>query len=1546
MRTIPILLALLLLIPELIYGQITDDRPHKIIGDADIVDSVHFSSDTVYVLDKLVFVEDGEILTIDPGTVIKSDTGSNDSISALIVARGGQLYAPGTKAEPIIFTSILDDLDDPDDLPMDTTGRGKWGGVVILGQAIINTTSGTNQLAFLPSWETRDEYGGVIDDDSSGVLQFISIRHAGSQCQGIEMPGLTLAGVGSRTVIDHIEVIHGKGDGFDFLGGAPRCKFMVAAFCCDEGFDSNEGFRGFGQYWFTIMPDAYDGGHHAAQHKGGTNPEDGTPYAIPTIANATYIGCGSSAPNPNVCLRFNDNGGGNYYNSIFTDHSQYGIAIEDTDASYPSTECTPSYTEDSEKRLVCGDIDIQGNLWWDFGYGNSVTDIAPQQFSQDIVFSGFNNNDITDPQITRIDRTPGARLLNPNPVMGGISDGTADTLLLPDPWFDRVNFMGAFYPYMALWTDDWSGLDFYGYTEKITFSIVLSPFDSLAYLPLPVEELRVIGTRFINPSVLDTVNLTKIIFSLYKIPGTTYNPDNDIQVRVYSANENFLPDSILSDTYVSGGELAGQWNVVDSLYEVTIELDEPDQPQIAPLSSYFTTFKSVSGDTIKLVTSVLEPCGSKEPPSPCDPENPFDHVISYDGGSSFDFENDLIYDPAIGVGLGNSPTYLDEHQVSVDIQYFGYLIRGLPFTNNITIGLDVATFIQMVRGADNPVYIISLEEHHLTASGDPDKDRDDFISPELIDCRYFEVSDVDMYDYDKNSTNIYYVLINGGGIAFRETYYYYRPNVLDNSLVPWAVVENISLSDIDPGPDGIYDIEISAPPASAVYDRNFVFSDYSMRFMFDLDIDITETIHVDQDVLPSILGTSENRMSVILFNQVLGDFPLVWDYDIFDNPLGEFEFVFDDNAEYTLFHNIVYSGPIFSIGLPKLGSIEINADLGTQATLRAEGGLSTVNSLNTLIEPQISTYASATINFESFLSIAAGRFSFNDQSNYNFHMEINDTPPIFTSGHCFNMEMGYSYYIRVLWKRWRGSGTKTILIDCPKEDGVTSEDLVVADVQTQKQEDDTYYDTPAMATSYDESMLMAAFPHKEADDKIEIYYSLHDGNHWSEPEPATNTSYSKGDLDLTAKGIDGFAAVWVEQNEFDTVGFNFETDFLELFKSQDIVVSQYNALTQTWQNPVRITNDQKTDGRPTIAGNQDGIIYVAWVHNEDTEDYLPTNNRIDYAVYNGATWSSPTEIPGQSGYNLQPDLSVDTASGNAILVWVQDLDGVIKSFGDRDLKLVEIDPSGAIVHQETVGALDGPFSPSVAVSDDGDIVIGYERWGDMIVKDAYGSHTDTVGLGDNIKIAASIDRGSGWQTYAIGDVDTAGYGANPKVIINNHTDSAYIIAQGFEKGDTMRYDGEIIATSISLIDDPGQWIKPEFLIYDTIYNLMGDAEFDPAGELRILYLADIPTTTNFPAGLDQIYEISSQESCCDAPGDANNDGACNIGDEVYLGNYIFRPGQCDNPPGNTIGCPPECVPEGDANADGAVNIGDEVFLGNYIFRPPPVSPAPECGPGK
>ena len=63
-------------------------------------------------------------------------------------------------------------------------------------------------------------------------------------------------------------------------------------------------------------------------------------------------------------------------------------------------------------------------------------------------------------------------------------------------------------------------------------------------------------------------------------------------------------------------------------------------------------------------------------------------------------------------------------------------------------------------------------------------------------------------------------------------------------------------------------------------------------------------------------------------------------------------------------------------------------------------------------------------------------------------------------------------------------------------------------------------------------------------------------------------------------------------------------------------------------------------------------------------------------------------------------------------------------------------------------------------------------------------------------------------------------------------------------------------------------------------------------------------------------------------GDANGDRTVNVGDGVYIINYIFKGGPAPVPPA-----------AGDANCDGLTNIGDAVFIINFIFKG---GPAPYC----
>ncbi len=63
-------------------------------------------------------------------------------------------------------------------------------------------------------------------------------------------------------------------------------------------------------------------------------------------------------------------------------------------------------------------------------------------------------------------------------------------------------------------------------------------------------------------------------------------------------------------------------------------------------------------------------------------------------------------------------------------------------------------------------------------------------------------------------------------------------------------------------------------------------------------------------------------------------------------------------------------------------------------------------------------------------------------------------------------------------------------------------------------------------------------------------------------------------------------------------------------------------------------------------------------------------------------------------------------------------------------------------------------------------------------------------------------------------------------------------------------------------------------------------------------------------------------------GDANHDHMVNLGDAVYIMNYVFKSGPAPDP-----------LEAGDANCDHAVNAGDAVYIVNYIFKG---GPAPCC----
>ncbi len=224
-----------------------------------------WTANNIYKLQGKAIVPEGVTLTIEPGTIIKGAEGTGTLASSLIVARGGKINAIGTADDPIIFTSILDNISQGQrsGTNLDETQNGLWGGLIILGNAPGSFEADVTefQIEGIPADESYGLYGGTNPTDNSGVISYVSIRHGGALIGGNnEINGLTLGGVGSGTSISNIEVVANQDDGIEFFGGTVNVSNALVWAQGDDGFDVDQAYSGtLDNFIYVAGPDSDHG---------------------------------------------------------------------------------------------------------------------------------------------------------------------------------------------------------------------------------------------------------------------------------------------------------------------------------------------------------------------------------------------------------------------------------------------------------------------------------------------------------------------------------------------------------------------------------------------------------------------------------------------------------------------------------------------------------------------------------------------------------------------------------------------------------------------------------------------------------------------------------------------------------------------------------------------------------------------------------------------------------------------------------------------------------------------------------------------------------------------------------------------------------------------------------------------------------------------------------------------------------------------------------------------------------------------------------------
>lgn len=253
-----------------------------------------WTADNIYVLAGKVVVNEGVTLTINKGTIIKGAEGQGSLASALVVDQGGKLIADGTAAEPIIFTSILDNIQVGQTAGTNLTAanNGLWGGIIVLGRAPISVSGDveTAQIEGIPATDSFGQYGGNIPNDDSGIFRYISIRHGGITIgNDNEINGLTMGGVGSGTIIDHIEVVANQDDAFEWFGGTVNATNLLAYNHGDDGLDADQAWSGTVSNALVISGSDSGSALELDGPEGSAATEDSF-----TMQNITLIGGGTS----------------------------------------------------------------------------------------------------------------------------------------------------------------------------------------------------------------------------------------------------------------------------------------------------------------------------------------------------------------------------------------------------------------------------------------------------------------------------------------------------------------------------------------------------------------------------------------------------------------------------------------------------------------------------------------------------------------------------------------------------------------------------------------------------------------------------------------------------------------------------------------------------------------------------------------------------------------------------------------------------------------------------------------------------------------------------------------------------------------------------------------------------------------------------------------------------------------------------------------------------------------------------------------------------
>jgi hypothetical protein len=307
---------------------------------------------------------------------------NSSTVPTLTISEGGTSPTP-TQATATCSVANSQ-VSDPSAIPL----KGGIGANFIEGfQAIDGAAYGlVADSAVARATYSGGIYGGTNPNDNSGIIRFCRFSFGGFVASpNNEINGVTFGAAGSGTVTEFVEVFGNADDDYEMFAGYNNLKYCAATFGGDDCFDTDQGYRGNGQFLSILQNNtrsasentgrpAANVGDNLTENDGNEDPNAISNATYPgtefTYFNMTAIGVGhnckgSSFPKDRAGPNFKDNAGGKILNSVFVE-SPSG-AIQDQ-ATVRRTDVALSPRVANEPQGV-----IAFNTWSKCGGGASST---------------------------------------------------------------------------------------------------------------------------------------------------------------------------------------------------------------------------------------------------------------------------------------------------------------------------------------------------------------------------------------------------------------------------------------------------------------------------------------------------------------------------------------------------------------------------------------------------------------------------------------------------------------------------------------------------------------------------------------------------------------------------------------------------------------------------------------------------------------------------------------------------------------------------------------------------------------------------------------------------------------------------------------------------------------------------------------------------------------------------------------------------------------------------------------------------------------------